>query len=180
MTGILSCPDRVAGSDTTATSTRATLLLIITNPRVYRKLQQEIDDFASAGRLSSPVTEAEALKMPYLQACIKEGMRRFPSITQLRERECPPEGDIYNGHHIPPGTYIGINAWGMQLNEEVYGSDADVFRPERWLEAGSERLRAMMSVHGLIFGHGNTKCLGIPITMMNLNKIFVEVRLWRR
>ena len=70
---------------------------------------------------------------------------------------------------------MGINAWGLQLNA-VYGKDASIFRPERWLEAETEQLKAMMQVHGLIFGHGNTKCLGIPIAMTNLNKIFVEVR----
>ncbi|SMY20399.1 unnamed protein product [Zymoseptoria tritici ST99CH_1A5] len=164
----------VAGSDTTATSMRAILLMIISNPRVYGKLQQEIDDFAAKGMLNSPVADEQSRQMPYLQACIKEGLRRYPPITQLRERVSPPEGDIFHGHRIPPGTFVGINAWGLQL-DPVYGPDADVFRPERWLEAEPEQLVAMTQVHGLIFGYGNTKCLGIPIAMMNLNKFFVEV-----
>jgi hypothetical protein len=33
----------------------------------------------------------------------------------------------------------------------------------------------MERVQELIFGYGNTRCLGILIAMMNLNKIFVEV-----
>lgn len=73
---------------------------------------------------------------------------------------------------------MGLNAWGTQLNP-VFGDDAHVFRPERWLpesynDNGSQ-IAAMTKVHELIFGHGMTRCLGIPIAMMNLNKIFIEV-----
>lgn len=153
---------------------RATLLAIITNPAVYAKLQAEIDAADQAGLLSSPIQESEAAKLPYLQACISEGLRRFPPITQLRERQVPPEGDIINGHHVPGGTFVGLNAWGLQLNS-VFGWDPEIFRPERWLTEDKELLLRMHKVHELIFGYGNTKCLGIPIAMLNLNKIFVEV-----
>lgn len=153
--------------------------MIISNPRVYQKLQQEIDHFAAEGMLDNPVRDEQSQRMPYLHACIKEGLRRYPPITQLRERVCAAEGDVYAGHVIPPGTFVGINAWGLQMNA-VYGRDPGVFRPERWLDADSEQVKAMSQVHGLIFGYGNTKCLGIPIAMMNLNKFFVEVRTWRK
>ena len=166
--------NRVAGSDTTATSMRATLLSIISNPPVYARLQREIDDAIARGAISSPILQDEAVQLPYLQACIKEGLRRFPPITQLRERMAPPEGDTYKGRHIPPGTFIGLNAWGLQLSP-VFGDDPEVFRPERWLTGDAERVKEMLKVQELIFGYGTTRCLGIPIAMMNLNKIFVEV-----
>jgi cytochrome P450 len=50
-----------------------------------------------------------------------------------------------------------------------------VFRPERWMEADAQKLKEMNQVQELIFGYGNTRCLGIPIALMNLNKTFVEV-----
>lgn len=150
--------------------------MIISNPRVYIRVQREIDDHIERGLVSSPILDEESRKMPFLQACIKEGLRRYPPITQLRERMAPPEGDTYNGQHIPPNTFIGLNAWGLQLNP-VFGPDADVFRPERWLEADPPQLRAMSQVQELVFGFGSTKCLGIPIATMTLNKIFVEVSL---
>ena len=86
----------------------------------------------------------------------------------------PPEGDTYEGHYIPPNTFVGINAWGLQLHP-VFGSDAAIFRPERWLETDPAQVKAMSQVQELVFGFGSTKCLGIPIATMNLNKIFVEV-----
>lgn len=31
-------------------------------------------------------------------------------------------------------TVIGINSWVAHANQEIFGTDADKFRPERWLE----------------------------------------------
>ncbi|KAK2051337.1 putative benzoate 4-monooxygenase cytochrome P450 [Colletotrichum caudatum] len=168
----------VAGSDTTATAMRATLLAVISTPTVYNRLQKEIDQAEARGLLSCPAKNSEAMQLPYLQAVIREGLRRFPPITQLRERESPPEGiQLSDGRFIPGGVYVGFNAWGTQLNP-VFGEDAHVFRPERWLSEsysdGGQRLLAMGKVHELIFGYGMTKCLGIPIAMINLNKVFIE------
>lgn len=145
---------------------------------VYRKLQQEIDDAISAGLISSPIQVAEAAKLPYLQACIKEGLRVFPPIGSLRERVVPPEGDIINGQRIPGGTNVGFNIRSMQQHE-VFGTDPDIFRPERWLDVCSERMQKMVAIHDLIFGHGSTKCLGIRIAHLTLNKFFVEVSHFR-
>lgn len=61
------------------------------------------------------------------------------------------------------------------LLSDIFGPDPDVFRPERWLEAGSTNLAQMERVHELVFGHGATRCLGIRIATMTLNKVFVEV-----
>jgi cytochrome P450 len=69
--------------------------------------------------------------------------------------------------------FVGLNAWGLQLNS-VFGEDPEVFRPERWLVEDEDCLRRMCQVQELIFGYGTTRCLWIPIAMMNLNKIFVE------
>ncbi|KAI1075518.1 putative benzoate 4-monooxygenase cytochrome P450 [Whalleya microplaca] len=164
----------IAGSDTTATALRACLLAIISNPRVFSKLVKEIDEAIVQGKISSPIRESEAKTLPYLQAVIKEGLRRFSPITQLRERVVPPSGDTFDGKSIPAGTFVGINSWGIQLHP-VFGEDPEVFRPERWLIDDQDKLQQMNQVYELIFGWGTTRCLGIPIALMNLNKIFVEL-----
>ena len=154
---------------------RATLLNIITNPQVYSSLQREIDTAVSQGSVSEILQNDEAnSKLPYLEACIKEGLRVFPPITALRERMTPPEGDVINGFHIPGGVKIGLNMRGVLLNE-VFGSDPEVYRPERWLEADPKGLGEMKGVQELVFGHGFTRCLGINIAKMNMNKVLFEV-----
>lgn len=165
----------VAGSDTTSTSVQSTLLAIILNPRVYRILKSEIQLAVQENIVSYPVQEAEAKRLPYLQACVLEGLRKFPPLSQLRERLVPPEGDFILGHRIPGGTFIGFNSWGTQIND-VFGDDPQAFRPERWLTSDKDRLKSMRQTQELIFGHGSTKCLGMPMAMMELNKMIFEVR----
>lgn len=58
---------------------------------------------------------------------------------------------------------------------ETYGPDADVFRPERWLEAKGEKLKRMTTINDLVFASGRFRCLGYPLALMELNKIFVQV-----
>lgn len=163
-----------AGSDTTATSIRALLLHVITNPLVYAKVKAEICTAAATGKLSQPCCELEARTLPYLQACIKEGLRVFPPITALRERVVPKGGDTLQGTFIPGGTCIGLNLPGVLMNE-VFLPDPKIFRPERWLEADPEHLRNMERVHELVFNWGFTRCLGIRLASTMTSKFFVEV-----
>ncbi|KAK1657049.1 cytochrome P450 [Colletotrichum godetiae] len=162
----------LAGSDTTATAIRATLLHLITNPRVLATLRAEIERF----RPSWPVVkEAEARQMTYLQAVIKEGLRIFPPVVGQMSKEVPKGGDTFKGVYLPEGTRIGYGAWGIFRRGDVWGQDADDFRPDRWLTADAETLRSMEATLELVFGHGKWKCLGRNVAMMELQKIFVEL-----
>ncbi|KUI69973.1 Pisatin demethylase [Cytospora mali] len=165
----------VAGSDTTSTSVQSTLLYIVSNPRVYDILRTEIRRAVTTGHISNPIQDNEAKQLVYLQACILEGLRKFPPLSQLRERVVPPEGDTIGSFRLPGGTFVGLNAWGVQLNKAVYGDDADFYRPERWLTDDPHKLQAMYRTHSLIFGHGSTKCLGVSMAMMEIVKVIFEV-----
>ncbi|KAI9733771.1 MAG: hypothetical protein M1818_007185 [Claussenomyces sp. TS43310] len=161
----------LAGSDTTATAIRTILLYIITAPRVCDRLLQEIS-FAAP---SSPISNAEARKMPYLQAVIKEGLRIFPPVTGLMSKVVPPEGDTLNGDFIPGGTKVGYCAWGVFRDKKVWGEDSNVFRPERWLEGSGDEIREKELTWELIFSYGRWQCLGKNVALLELNKVFVEL-----
>ncbi|KAK5989461.1 Cytochrome P450 monooxygenase ABA1 [Cladobotryum mycophilum] len=162
----------VAGSDTTATAIRSTMLHVVTTPRVLTRLREEI----ISSRISRPViTNDEAQEMPYLQAVIKEGLRIFPPVAGLMAKEVPPEGDHWNGRFLPGGTRIGICAWGIFRREDIWGTDAKEFRPERWLENSPEKVQTMEGILELIFSYGRWQCLGRPVALIELNKIFVQL-----
>lgn len=74
----------VAGSDTSAGTVRAVMLNVVTNACIYKKLQTEIDSSIKAGQISSPITDAEARRMPYLQAVI----RKVSASTHLLQEPC--------------------------------------------------------------------------------------------
>ena len=151
---------------------RATLLYIITSPDVLQNLLTEI----ASSTLSSPITDSEARKLPYLQAVIKEGLRIFPPVTGFMSKTAPAAGDTIKNIHIPAGTTIGWSPFGLMRNEEIWGPDAKLFRPERWLEGTpDERQRKEQEVE-MCFGYGKYQCLGKNIANIELNKIYVEVR----
>jgi cytochrome P450 len=133
-----------AGSDTTAISLRAALYHLLKHPAKLRRTVAEIDGVVR-GRdcWQQPVTFAEANRMPYLQAVLKEAMRVHPAVGLLLERTVPPEGCTIAGRWLPGGTVVGINPWVLHRDTEVYGEDAGEFRPERWLEVDEERLKVM-------------------------------------
>jgi cytochrome P450 len=148
------------------------MLHIITNPQVYAKLRAEI---ANTTYTESIIPDSLGRELPYLQAVIKEGLRIFPPVAGLMAKQVPPQGDTWKGQFIPGGTKIGYCAWGIFRREDIWGADAGEFRPERWLESGDEKLKEMENALELIFSYGRWQCLGRPVALMELNKIYVEV-----
>jgi cytochrome P450 len=165
----------VAGSDTSASTIRAVTLYTLSNPPVYQKLQAEIDEAISMGRISSPIKDAEGRQLPYLQAVIKEGLRMMPPASGGMFKQVPPEGDTIDGKFVPGGTQIGSNVMAIHRSKKIYGPDADIFRPERWLEAEGEQLARMSSTVDLVFHSGKFQCPGRGVAWMEFNKIFVEL-----
>lgn len=65
------------GTDTTATGLRNTIFFLTANANASRTLQAEID--AAANSAARPIiTDEQAKSLPYLQACIREGLRMWP------------------------------------------------------------------------------------------------------
>ncbi|KAI0554338.1 cytochrome P450 [Xylaria curta] len=175
----------IAGSDTTAGSLRGVFLYLMTNLRVYKKLQAEIDEAVEAGiapKAPEIIKPAQAKELIYLQAVIKEAMRVYCPVNNPLARDTPPEGDtvIIDGEEIylPGGVSIMPSFKAMHRNRSVYGQDADVdvFRPERWIEEKDEkRLEAMKQEHNVMFGHGSWQCLGKTIALRQLGVVTFEL-----
>lgn len=175
---------RLAGTDTTATALRGILLYLSTTPTVLNRLRAEFAThnlLATTGTEKTPNTEIisndQLESLPYLSACIKEGLRLHPPATGYLEKQAPEGGDdVPDGRHIPEGTGLAYNAWGIMRSRTVFGDDADLFRPERWLESDFEKQRAMNRSWELGFSSGKWRCLGKDIALMEINKVVAEVR----
>ena len=50
---------------------------------------------------------------------------------------------MISGVHLPGGTIVGINAWVLHRNKSIFGHDVEDFRPERWIESDTQRLKDM-------------------------------------
>jgi cytochrome P450 len=63
----------------------------------------------------------------------------------------------------------------MLRNRDVFGEDADVFRPERFIESDEKKKAQQLKVMDLAFGHGRWGCPGKALAWIELNKVFVAV-----
>lgn len=157
-----------AGSETTAIAMRAILYNILTHPHTLQCLLSELATAESENRLSRPyIRYSEALKLPYVMACCKEGMRLHPSIAHTFPRQITGHGVKVGGTFLPAGYKAGISPAVLQYNRDVFGADAEQFRPERWLGKGTARMEHCM----MNFGAGKRQCIGMNIALIEIYKL---------
>ncbi|KAL0061169.1 hypothetical protein AAF712_012039 [Marasmius tenuissimus] len=101
---------------------------MLAHPEVQDKCQQELDTVVGRQRMPK-FSDLEDL--PYIRATAREVLRwRTPApiggCLYLKD-------DWYGGYYIPKGTLVISNIWAMNRDKDVYGVDADEFKPERHL-----------------------------------------------
>ncbi|KAI9649763.1 hypothetical protein NHQ30_002344 [Ciborinia camelliae] len=163
----------LAGADTTSTSFSSILTDIISSPDAYSRMMTEIDTGFATGNLSQPIPKAtEVLQhCPFYVSCVKESLRLTPPSPALFPREVtanqPPL--MIDGKVVPIGTEITCSPYITNRDKEIYGEDANMFRPERWLEDGGEKAK-MFEKYNFTWGYGSRICLGKDLAMMELMK----------
>ncbi|KAI0451580.1 cytochrome P450 [Xylaria acuta] len=163
-----------AGSETSAMMIRGTLLHLMSSPAIYQKVKQEIKDEIAAGRISSPVTNEEAKSLEYMQAVVREGLRMMVPVNFGFPKRVPDSGDTLCGTFLPAGTDVYVNYHSMMRSKEVFGDDAETFRPERFLGDGPN-VAHMEKIVELAFGNGRFMCLGKVLAWLEMNKLFIEL-----
>ncbi|KAK4194406.1 putative cytochrome P450 E-class, group I [Triangularia verruculosa] len=172
----------IAGADTTAISIRAIFYYVLKNPAIYSRLVNEI---RSAGvDKSCAFPYAQARPLAYLEAVVREALRYHPGVAMLLERYVPEEGfTLPNGDFVPGGAAVGINPYIGNRNKDVWGADAEDFKPERWLqdvsggETDEEYKKRMQKWNAcdLSFGAGSRICLGRNIALVETYKVVATI-----
>lgn len=63
-----------------------------------------------------------------------------------------------------------MSPWVVHRDKDVFGEDAGVWRPERWLDCDNEQRRRMEA--GLLtFGAGHRACIGKNISYLEVYKL---------
>ncbi|KAK7534108.1 cytochrome P450 [Phyllosticta citribraziliensis] len=134
----------LAGRDTTASLLGNLFFVLARRPDVWAKLKQEIA--VLDGR--TPTYE-ELRGFRYLKWCLNESLRIHPVVpinTRLATADTMlPVGGGPSGTSpifVKRGTAVVYCPFTLHRRRDVWGADADVFRPERWegLKVGWEYL----------------------------------------
>ncbi|XP_054814073.1 cytochrome P450 714A1-like [Prosopis cineraria] len=144
-----------AGSDTTAILLTWTLIQLSLHPQWQDRLRAEI--FETFPDRSFGFNDMDNLrKMKQLSMVIQESLRLYgPGIRVSREALKEVKiGDIV----VPKGTHVWVFITAIHRDKEIWGEDADKFKPERFQRGVSE---ACNNPHAYLpFGLGNRICLG--------------------
>lgn len=146
-----------AGSETTTTSLRWAVLLLVRNQRVQDKAADELRLVVGSDR--HPCLK-DRDKLPYICAVVNETLR-MSSVIPLGVPHKTTAETTLAGYSIPKDTHIVFNNWAMHHDERQW-ENPDDFMPERWLDdAGHlipDRQRSFLP-----FSAGRRVCLGEPL-----------------
>lgn len=158
-----------AGSDTTASSMTNALYLLMKNPRVIKKLRNEINealggiDNAYADDISI-FTSEKMSQVRYLRACLDEALRDLPPTSIGLLRMTPPEGATVAGHYLKGGITASVPTYTIHHDANLF-PDPFAYKPERWLESSEEERRNLKTCV-IPFTLGRHACIGRNIAFL--------------
>ncbi|KAG5666300.1 hypothetical protein PVAND_017851 [Polypedilum vanderplanki] len=144
-----------AGSETTATTLSMCLLLLAMHKNIQNKIIEEIN------------TKNSNDDFPYIEMVLKEVMRLFP-IGPIIFRETTAE-IMLESCEVPKNTTIAIPIYFLHRNENIWGKDANEFKPERF---EANKIDKIHSYSFVPFSGGKRMCIGYKYAMTFM-KIFI-------
>lgn len=147
-----------AGHETTATALAWWTALMAAHPEAAARAQAEVDTVL--GR--RPPEAADAARLPWLVATLKEAMRLYPPTTALMTRRCT-RALALGGYTLPAGTLLRVTLWQLQRDARNFEAP-DMFRPERFLPDAPPPPRGAY----LPFGLGPRVCIGQHFALLEM------------
>jgi xanthocillin biosynthesis cytochrome P450 monooxygenase len=108
-----------------------------------------------------------------------ELLRLYPPVSQLINRVTLKPALLGGNIAIPKGTWVGWNAYGVQVDPHVWGPTAGEFIPERW-GGKVEEMKAKFrkdTVKGayIPFNAHSRKCLGQEFALLEMKIALFEL-----
>ncbi|KAI6099100.1 cytochrome P450 [Pisolithus sp. B1] len=150
----------IAARDTTASTLTFLVYMLSEHPNVLRRLRAEV--LSSVGDSRRP-TYDDVREMKYMRAVINETLRLYASVplNVRTSTEAVVLPGVNGGPpvYIPPNTQVPFSVFLMQRRKDLWGPDADIFDPDRFVD---ERLKYLTSNPYIFlpFNAGPRTCLG--------------------
>lgn len=154
-----------AGLETTAWALTTISYHLLSNPPILTKLQAELKE-----AILDPTTKLDLVdleKLPYLSACIQEGIRLSYGVSSRNPRISPDKAIRYKDWVVPAGTPLSMTIIDVHHDEHIF-PNSRAFIPERWLNNPKTEDGVTLSRYFVAFGKGARSCLGIKYVPNNL------------
>ncbi|KAI9844011.1 MAG: hypothetical protein M1837_005946 [Sclerophora amabilis] len=128
-----------AGKDTTAQALTWTFYLLMRHPDAVRLIRDELRELQIQQRV--PPDEAPSLgfdqlqpsSVPYLSAVFHESLRLYPPVP-IEIKQCERATTLPDGTFLPDSAIVVWCTWAINRSRCIWGDDAMLFQPDRWLE----------------------------------------------
>ncbi|KAK7718618.1 hypothetical protein SLS64_002578 [Diaporthe eres] len=152
-----------AGFETVGATVAWSLGFFSVHPEIQDRAYREISKMYGEDQpLCDP---QEDMKCEYVTALVKECLRYFCVVRMNLPRSTIKEVG-YGGKIIPAGTLMLCNNMACNFDPELW-PDAEVFRPERWIEHPDAPL--------FTYGLGYRMCVGATLANRELYLIFMRI-----
>ncbi|KAI6100332.1 cytochrome P450 [Pisolithus sp. B1] len=160
----------IASYETTSMTMTWALLELARHPNIQTKLREELLSFGG-----EPSYDQLTNDLPYLDAIVQEVLRLHPSVPEMLREAAEDDviplsepvqtksGEFVDSIVVERGTIFTLPVSCINRSQAIWGPDAKVFRPERWLEPDGITKKAQEVKghrHLLSFGDGPRTCIG--------------------
>jgi len=168
----------LAGRDTTASLLSWLFHQLLRNPEVFTKLRGTVVETFGTYEDPRDITFASLKSCQYLQHCLNETLRLWTVVPGNSRRSNKatilPRGGGPDGRspvYLPPETEVNYSIHVMHRGKDIWGADAEEFKPERFIgrRSGWEYLP---------FNGGPRICIGQQFALAEAS--YVVVRLLQR
>ncbi len=164
---------KVAGRDTTSISLSSALYFLAKHPEVQARLYAEIVDAVGSSAQEPDLNIHLEGRLPLLSAVIKETLRLNPPVP-VDPKVALADDVLPSGFQVKAGMVVEWHQWLMSRDPSVWGSDAQEFRPERWLE-DNPKLPTTNRPPWCPFQFGPRTCLGIRMATCDLETLLIHL-----
>ncbi|XP_077274027.1 cytochrome P450 4C1-like isoform X2 [Temnothorax americanus] len=155
------------GHDTTAMGLCFIFALLAEHKDIQDRVRNEIDTALQEN--DERYTMKLLQDLPYLDRCIKEALRLYPSVFLISRYSA--EDVKLQSYLVPAGTLVSLNIYAVHRDPNFW-PNPDIFDPDRFLP---EKIRNRHPYSYLPFSAGPRNCIGQRFAMLELKAMIAPL-----